>query len=388
MQAPDGDGMRGSLEEKLGNLARLVAVFDGLHETPGLERGHGGVAVELDGALVRLEASLVDGEGLGVLSGFKRGVSLLAFAIRRLALLHATRVALVDVRLHSLERGVVRHVLHPRIVLVVGRGPEVPRGVVRRARSSLELFLGEAGAIRRVQLARLLTTLLLPNHVVNLLLHLQLLLVGQVLVLLPLSLILRRLGRLRGSGLLRVPLLDLLVDVLGRDLAAVKPLDEAADVVHLVQEGLRLGEIRRHDALAEAGYLPGHRHHATRSPVWKEKSVGGAVLTEILFPVCPRVSGRNRRSIDGSIPISGTPSAGRGVHVFQSPWRKILAPLAPHKFARAARRSRAKDPNFRSRPSIRRALERARENLRRRTSLARAVLPQFRTSDSVARLPT
>ena len=56
------------------------------------------------------------------------------------------------------------------------------------------------------------------------------------------------------------------------DLAAVKPLDEAADVVHLVQEGLRLGEIRRHDALAEAGYLAGHRHHATRSPVWKEKA--------------------------------------------------------------------------------------------------------------------
>ena len=37
LQALDGDGMRGSLEEKLGNLARLVAVFDGLHETPGLD---------------------------------------------------------------------------------------------------------------------------------------------------------------------------------------------------------------------------------------------------------------------------------------------------------------------------------------------------------------
>ena len=66
--------------------------------------------------------------------------------------------------------------------------------------------------------------------------------------------------------------------------------------------------------------------------------------------------------LDGSIPISGTPPRrGGGALAFQSPWRQIPAPLAPHKL-RAPHVDRAsKDPNFRSRPSIRRALERARE---------------------------
>ena len=236
LQALDRRRVVGPLEEKLRQLARLGRVVDALHEHLALERRHRGVAVQLQRALIRLETELVAPERVGELPGAKSGVALLAPAMRRLPRAHLRGVPPVDVGLHRLERGVLRRVLHPRVVLVVGWRPQVPRVVVRRP----ALFLGHLGAVLVERLARAFASLLLRDHLVHLGLDLLLLLRAEVLVLAPLRLLGLFLPLLLELRALGVALLDLPIHVLGRDLARPEPVYERVDLVHVLEKFVRV----------------------------------------------------------------------------------------------------------------------------------------------------
>ena len=253
--------MRGRLEEKLGELARLRGVVDALHEHLALERRHRRVAVQLQRALISLQPELVALERLGELPRAKRVVALLPLAMRRLPRAHLRGVPLVDVRLHRLERGVLRGVLHPRIRLVVGRRPEVPRVVVGRPL----LVLGHLGPVLVESRPRALATFLLGDHLVNLGLDLLLLLGAEVLVLAPLRLLRLLHLPLRLRLVLGVARLDLAVDVVGRDRARLEPGDERVDLVDVLEELVRL--LTSGGRQPHPGARPGggrHRHLRVR----------------------------------------------------------------------------------------------------------------------------
>ena len=274
-QALDRRRVVGPLEEKLGELARAVAVLDGLRETPELERRHRRVTVQLDRPLIALQPCLVRLERLRELTSLERGVPSLARAVRGLSLPDLPLVPGVDIGFHRLERRVIGSVLHPRVILVVRGRPQVPARVIRR-RSSLR---GDVGGIRSVvhlfrevlgvQLPSPLAPFLLAHHLSHLLANLALLLLREVLVLVLLRLLLR----LFRARLLLRRLLVLLpqdaIDVLGAHLAAAQAIHQARHVLHLLEEGLGLVRTRRQRALPEPGDLvrrDRHRAGASRQP--------------------------------------------------------------------------------------------------------------------------
>mmetsp|Transcript_31040 Transcript_31040/g.59934 ORF Transcript_31040/g.59934 Transcript_31040/m.59934 type:complete len:224 (-) Transcript_31040:288-959(-) len=183
----------GLLQQKLRQPHHLVAVLDGLHRAPYLQAGHGGVRLQLNHALVCVQARLVVLVRLGVLPCLESYVpSFLHLHCGFHFILHSC-VALVDVLLHHLERRVIRREVLNHLVLVVRGTPQLPGGVVRVAghkrahRAALRVRLK---ARARPVLRRL------PRHD---LIHLDL---RPLLASLHLRSLFFKIRRLRGCGLL------------------------------------------------------------------------------------------------------------------------------------------------------------------------------------------
>mmetsp|Transcript_31981 Transcript_31981/g.80456 ORF Transcript_31981/g.80456 Transcript_31981/m.80456 type:complete len:315 (-) Transcript_31981:2-946(-) len=259
--------MRRLLKQTRCDLVCFVAVCDGLHEASRFERRHRRVAVQLDASLVCLKPRFVDLERLGILPCFESRIALLAFPVSSLALCHLAGVSLVDVRLHSFERRVVRHVPHPWVGFIVGGGPQVPGAVVGGLGPAC-VFGWELLAILCKFETCFFAALFFSDHLLHLDFDFLLFLFGKVLVLFLLSILHFGLNAHHLPLLLLLFLADAPVHVLGAHLAAVQARDEAADVVHLVQEALGLVHVGWQRTLAIRRDLARGRAHGQRSTLW------------------------------------------------------------------------------------------------------------------------